>query len=125
MKEKTRTLIACFIPIIGPALVFMLTYRELYFENKRKAGRGISMLFAFLYSISWFVSVFIAVAFNIEDEGFFIAIILGSSCLLSPWSAWWYRIKAEKIINSYLIHDYIDNQVGAKKIKEEDKNKFI
>jgi len=113
-------LFICLIPIIGPAIVFVLTGKELISIKKWNSGHGITVLFGFLYSTSWVIAAFLAlsceVMFDLSDERFFTFIMLGFSCILSPWPAWGYHIRVEKLIGIQNI---------SKEITEEEKSKFI
>jgi len=94
--------IICFIPIIGSAIVFLLTWKKLVSAKKWIPGYGITVFFGFLYLLSWIIAAFLALAcealFNITDEAVFLPIIIGFTCILSPWSALGYHIKVEKFI---------------------------
>jgi len=120
-REKNMLLI-CFIPVIGPGIVFLLTAKELTSAKKWNSGFGFTALFLLLFLISWIISLFLtaacAVLFSGLDETYITLLMVGFICILTPWPMWGYHIWAENYIEKH-------RRKELKKISDEDKSKFV
>lgn len=111
-------LILCFVPIVGSGIVCFINMIKLHSGKAWSAGLPITVLFIFLYFLSWVIAASLALAcealFNITDEMIFLLIILGLGSVFSPWPAWGYNIRVKKLLEKQ-----------AKIISDKDKEKFI